>query len=98
MKMEIYLLIVITTFTLVFTQKTIKINSAQKITYNDSASLLLSQNIEGSLKCLIACQMIECKQVKFDKISSKCDLYFGKLDLLGNLNSSGLVLSFISGI
>ena len=50
-------------------------------TLNDSnCSLLMSNNVQPEIKCLILCQTIKCKSLTID--SDGCNLFYGRPDLI----------------
>lgn len=72
----------------------------------DFFKLVLPKNCSGELlskesnlmKCLIACQHVECKTVAFKISTSLCKIYTQKPNLIISLRVSGPKLSFILGL
>ena len=54
------------------------INGAQNISYSQSSktcNVLLQTNVSASLRCLMLCQSVQCKQVNFISYNSTCMLF-----------------------
>lgn len=44
--------------------------------------LIKSSNVPKSMKCLILCQITECKSIKFDSTHNKCTIYSSRPNLI----------------
>ena len=81
-------------------QISMNINNGQfNISYysNSSCDPIASSNVGNNIKCLMLCQMTNCKFLLFDGSSSNCTLFGSNPSLITYGSVSGLNLNYILG-
>lgn len=74
------------------------IDNTLNITFDgeNSTYILNSSYVSNSAKCLIICEMIKCKSIRY-KINN-CSLYFGDPSLIRHTTLGNLTLNYYLGI